>query len=249
MKSFPILAFLVCSLLPACTNSSEPRIDLPTSANQLVLVTSESWEAPTGTLRRFEREEGGSWHPVGPSLPVALGRSGLAWGRGLHPTETPDGDPVKREGDGKAPAGVFALGTAFGYAALPPDRLKLPYRQATGRDFFVDDPKAPAYNTWVRLEEGERAGGRWASAERMRRDDPLYEFGIVVRHNMSPPLPGAGSAIFLHVWQGPDQPTAGCTAMAREDLLGLMRWIDPEKRPVLIQLPASISLNFEPRHP
>ena len=34
------------------------------------------------------------------------------------------------------------------------------------------------------------------------------------------------SAIFLHVWKEPGAPTCGCTAMAREDLLELLRWLD-----------------------
>ena len=83
------------------------------SAGQMVLVTTADWDATTGTLRYYERD-GANWRQVGSGFDVTVGRSGTAWGIGLH-TARSDG-PVKREGDGKAPAGVFAIGTAFGYA-------------------------------------------------------------------------------------------------------------------------------------
>jgi hypothetical protein len=48
----------------------------------------------------------------------------------------------------------------------------------------------------------------------MLRQDGRYALGAVVAHNSTPPVPGAGSCIFLHVWESPVTPTAGCTAMA-----------------------------------
>jgi L,D-peptidoglycan transpeptidase YkuD (ErfK/YbiS/YcfS/YnhG family) len=63
-----------------------------------------------------------------------------------------------------------------------------------------------------------------------------YEFGIVVGHNMNPVRSGAGSCIFLHIWGGSLDPTSGCTAMSRENLLDIIYWLDSEKFPLLIQL-------------
>ena len=71
----------------------------------------------------------------------------------------------------------------------------------------------------------------------MRRDDALYEWGMVVNHNTGDVIPGRGSAIFLHVWSGRGKPTAGCTAMSREDLLRVMTWLRSDARPVLVQVP------------
>jgi L,D-peptidoglycan transpeptidase YkuD (ErfK/YbiS/YcfS/YnhG family) len=63
----------------------------------------------------------------------------------------------------------------------------------------------------------------------MRRDlahgDDLYKWGVVVRYNEGA-VPGDGSCIFLHVWRGPDSPTAGCTAMAEENLLSVLGWLE-----------------------
>lgn len=172
----------------------------------------------------------------------------MGWGRGLH-LDMEDGNPIKQEGDGRAPAGIFTLGTAFGYGADFAENPSLSYRQSTASDYFVDDPKSSHYNQWVRWPSGGRGENKsqgskapWVSAERMRRDDELYEFGVVVAHNMNPPQPGAGSAIFLHVWRGPAKPTAGCTAMEREELVRLLAWLDSSKHPVLLQFPRSIRL-------
>jgi hypothetical protein len=79
-------------------------------SRQMVVVTTPGWDATKGELRRFERNEGGAWHTVGAALPVVIGRTGAAWGTGLHEVPAGDGGPVKHEGDGRSPAGVFAIG-------------------------------------------------------------------------------------------------------------------------------------------
>jgi len=205
---------------------------LPKGTRQVVLVQSESWESQTGELQRFAKSHN-EWVAVGQSIPVMLGRTGLAWGRGLH-QETRDG-PRKKEGDGKAPAGVFEFGTAFGYAPQVPDQIRLPYRQATSADFYVDDAESAKYNQWITLSPGLTPA--WKSAESMKRDDGLYELGVVVRQNESPIVKGGGSAVFVHIWRGPGSPTAGCISMAKRDLIILMRWLDPARHPLLVQAP------------
>jgi len=86
---------------------------IPSTTTQLLLCLSTEWNAPSGHVQRFERAAFDAWQPVGDEIPVALGRSGMAWGRGLHP---PTGGLEKCEGDGRAPAGVFAITALFGYA-------------------------------------------------------------------------------------------------------------------------------------
>jgi D-alanyl-D-alanine dipeptidase len=73
----------------------------------------------------------------------------------------------------------------------------------------------------------------------MRRDDILYKWGVVVDHNPAA-IPGAGSCIFLHVWKNAASPTAGCTAMRESDLAGLIRWLDPARHPILVQMPRAV---------
>lgn len=162
-----------------------------------------------------------------------LGRNGYGWGRGLHGDGPPPGaeGPLKVEGDGKSPAGVFGIGTIYGYAAARPE-AQLPYEQASNALRCVDDPTSPHYN---RIVSKEDTAIDWSSAEQMRRDDELYILAIVLEHNTGPVEPGAGSCIFVHLWNGPDVGMSGCTAMAMSDLGELADWLEPDA--VLVALP------------
>ena len=231
---------LIALLLQACAGSPTEAVSalrLPSATSQVVLVTTSGWRAAAATLRRLERTPAG-WRVVGPAIPACVGRNGLGWGLGEH-VDGPG--PKKREGDGRGPAGVFQLGTAFGYSPSPPAGLRVPYRQATPRDYFVDAVGSPDYNQWRHIPAGQAndPGARWESAERMRRDDDLYALGMVVAHNPPPAVAGRGSAIFLHVWRGPGSPTSGCTSISRADLLQVLTWLRPDARPLLVQAPWS----------
>ena len=209
---------------------------IPPASTQLLLCIAADWDSPAGELQCFTHSADGNWQPDGQPRPVMLGRSGLAWGRGLHPLMAGTG---KQEGDGRAPAGVFAITALFGYApadAPLPRAARLPYHPARPGLKCVDDPASGHYNCIV---DAAGVPGDWASCEDMLRDDRRYELGAVVAHNMDPPLPGAGSCIFLHVWETPETPTSGCTAMALADMQEIARWLDAARAPVLVQLPES----------
>ncbi len=205
-------------------------------STQCVVVTTGDWESKGGTLRCLERSAtNGPWRSTGAAFPVVMGRNGLGWGRGLS---QPDGlaGPVKREGDGRSPAGIFLLSSAFGYApASQMTWARLPYVQCTATLRCVDDTNSVLYNTLV--DTSSIAHPNWQSAEEMRRPDDLYRLGIFVEHNTQPRVRGGGSCIFLHIWASPQTPTTGCTAMAAERLEQLLQWLRPEAKPVLVQLP------------
>lgn len=199
---------------------------VPPGTRQLLLAVAPAWDATGGELYRLAREDGG-WRAAGEALPVTFGRNGLAPSGAVAVC----GVPPKAEGDGRSPTGIHPLTLAFGSAPAPPRGCRMHYRRATPRCFWVDDPASPLYNRWVTLPEGEDPP--WASAEPMLRADGRYEWGVVVGYNTDPVVPGRGSAIFLHRWEAPGKPTAGCTAMAPEALLEIMRWLEPEARPAL----------------
>lgn len=210
---------------------------LPAKAEQAILVTAATWTSTTGSLQRYDKV-GGTWKKTAEPISVSLGKTGLAWGRGLH-REVESG-PQKQEGDGKAPAGIFELGTAFGYATEAPAGIRWPYRAMTERDYWVDDRESPSYNQLVTIpaDKPNEPGKFWKSFEKMKRDDQLYELGFLVQHNFPRVVKGKGSAIFFHVWRAPGAPTVGCTAMSRENLLEVLRWLDPGRHPLLVQAPA-----------
>jgi L,D-peptidoglycan transpeptidase YkuD (ErfK/YbiS/YcfS/YnhG family) len=161
----------------------------------------------------FEKGTSG-WGPVNGRIDGVAGPHGLA----------PRGE--KREGDGRTPSGVFSIKRGFGYFPL---ETKLPYIVLTPDLIWVDDPRSPEYNRLVSLDRVHPA-----SYETMRRKDDLYKYGVVIEYNTDPVVSGLGSAIFLHIWRDSDSPTAGCVAVSEENMLRILRWLDPAKAPVAV---------------
>jgi len=181
-------------------------------SEQLIFAINTDSSSFHVTIHTLEKKSG-AWHLVFPALEGSVGERGFA------------GIGEKREGDGKTPSGIFPLGTAFGYD--PSVVTKMPYRQATDDDFWVDDVNSEDYNKWVK---GKPNAASW---ERMKRDDDQYKYGVVIEYNMHPIVKGNGSAIFLHVWK-PGQSTAGCISMSEEMVLKILAWLDPVKKPLII---------------
>lgn len=211
------------------------QLSIPAKSSQAIAVTTPLFDSSGGTLTRWQKLKG-HFKQVGKTIPVRIGKAGLGQGRGLHSVRLMPQD--KREGDKRAPAGIFSLGTAFGRPSKRPDSGLWPYRAVTAQDFWVDEPSAPEYNSWQQLKPGVTPP--W-SAEALS----MYPLALVVNHNLPDPKPGAGSAIFLHPWKGPTVPTVGCTAMAPEDLIEILTWLDPKQTPVLVQLAGQIFLEKE----
>jgi D-alanyl-D-alanine dipeptidase len=199
------------------------------------VVLTENWASTTGSLHAFERGgTTGSWKERGPGIPVVVGKNGLGRSRGLVRVDF-KGAPAKQEGDDRAPAGIFRLSSAFGYAPAQSSAwIKLPYLVLSKQIEAIDDPNSRYYNRLV--DRSKIATIDWRSSEQMRRDDVLYKWGVVVDHNPAP-IPGAGSCIFLHIWKNSSAPTAGCTAMSESDLVRLLQWLDPAQQPILVQMP------------
>ena len=233
-RFFAILTFIgACGVL-----KSEPvtHDDPLSSSEQLIVVTTPEWAAIAGKLHRFQRDKvSATWRSAGQPFPVVVGRNGLVWGAGLC-SNPETSSPAKIEGDGKAPAGIFSLGDAFGL--VPPEEarwIKLPYLHLRAPIECVDDCNSVHYNTIVDREQIGEAD--WKSSEKMSQIREQYQLGIVVNHNIAPPKPGAGSCVFLHIWESAAKGTAGCTAMAPAHIEELLRWLDPAKTPRLVQLP------------
>ncbi len=245
-------SLLLCLLLvadgataPAQVAGAEP--DAFGQSTQMIVVTTSNWNAVEGRLQRYERATSHeTWRPIGQLISIVVGKNGLGWGIGLISTNDPKvrvaSDPVKKEGDGRAPAGVFALGTAFGYSPQPLQGLKMPYLNLVPSTECVDDVGSKYYN---RVVDRSAVAPDWNSSEQMRNAGESYRWGIVVDHNgtvakvnTKPPTPGGGSCIFLHIWQNSSEGTAGCTAMPQIELETLLTWLDPSRKPILVQLPA-----------
>ncbi|WP_374533200.1 L,D-transpeptidase [Phenylobacterium sp.] len=122
----------------------------------------------------------------------------------------------KREGDGRSPLGTWTIRRVlYRPDKGGPPQTRLPAKALERDDGWCDDPLDPAYNRAVKLPHP-------ASAEQMWRQDDLYDLVCVLAHNDDPPVPGRGSAIFMHLARPDGGPTEGCVALSREDLLDLL---------------------------
>lgn len=221
-----------------------PKVIPPYSQSlQAVVVTTDDWNAMKGEAQLFERKNAKSkWKTVGETFPVVIGKNGLAWGAGLHDLPSDTGRLLlKTEGDGKAPAGIFALTSTFG-SSEKPQFVKLPYTRLEEFTECVDDVNSTHYNKIV--DRAKVGIFDWKSSEKMLAVGEQYDLGIFIEHN-SERQAGGGSCIFLHIWKDADSPTVGCTAAARENIETVLTFLDAKKNPVLIQLPKDSYTQFQ----
>jgi L,D-peptidoglycan transpeptidase YkuD (ErfK/YbiS/YcfS/YnhG family) len=151
------------------------------------------------------------WLTVGPwRIPVTLGRGGIK--------------ADKREGDGATPAGRFRPVQVWWRADRGPrPRCILPLRRIGPQDGWCEDPADRRYNRPVQLKPG-------SAADRLWRQDHLYDLIVEIDHNTRPRVAGRGSAVFLHVARPDGGPTAGCVAMSEADLRRLLGQIGRNTR-------------------
>ncbi len=200
-------------------------------SQQLLTAIVPDWTATTAELQLWQRD-GAAWRAIGDAWPAVIGRTGAAWGVGIHGNGAPTGHtgPIKHEGDGKSPAGIFALNGLYGYATTPPAGTQLAYAPVTDSWRCVDDPASAHYD---QILDQHSVTVDWKSAEQMRRPDVLYTWVVDIGHNPAH-TPGDGSCIFLHVWTGADGSTVGCTAMDEGRLAKLVAQLEPSASYVLL---------------
>jgi len=174
---------------PPTTAPAPAYVSLPVpaaevgSSGQVMTVVAPAYGDTVATFTAYQRTSGG-WQVAWGPWQADVGESGVA----------PPGE--KQEGDGRTPSGSY--GFSFFFEDLQnPGGFTFPVRQATSSDYLDDDPSSPSYNQWVdESTQGVAAAG--ANPEPMY-DTPAYDYGAVIDYNTDPVVPGAGSAIFLHV--------------------------------------------------
>lgn len=204
--------FLIYLCVPINKSSADPcRVahlqNIPNFSSQVILVNHiKSFEAEVTVCKKQDHTWKQAWGP----FPAVVGKRGIA----------PVGE--KKEGDMRTPAGLYPVGDAFGSEPLA---LKMDFKYITADDKFIDDVSHSGYNTWVKGNTNAK------SYESMLID--VYRIGAVVNYNMNPVIPGAGSAIFIHLWRSIHSGTHGCIAMEESHLLKLLHWLDKEKHPYI----------------
>ena len=193
------------------------------SSQQILLVVADDFNSSKAMLSCLEDKK-----IVCKDISVNLGKNGLGWGIGIQNIPHTKGEPLKFEGDKRAPAGIFKLTDTFGYEQKIDTAL--PYLYADKNLICVDDSNSPFYNQII------EANGNEKSFEHMKRDDDQYHYGIVIAHNPYA-VQKRGSCIFMHIQRSTNHPTVGCTSMKKKDLIKIIKWLDKYKNPILIQVP------------
>jgi L,D-peptidoglycan transpeptidase YkuD (ErfK/YbiS/YcfS/YnhG family) len=207
---------------------------VPVNCSQLIVAAAADWNSMRGNLQRFERVKD-DWTAVSAPIPVLFGKHGLAWGNGLAGQD--ESGLHKKERDGRAPAGIFAIGEVFGYEPKLPGSGDYPYHQVTEADVWSDDPRSPNYNRHIVIDP-ENPPDNYTH-EKMRSGDFAYHWLVEIRHNSDPPVPGAGSAIFFHIRRGVNRATTGCTTMAQPELVKMITWLRAALHPYYVLLPVA----------
>jgi L,D-peptidoglycan transpeptidase YkuD (ErfK/YbiS/YcfS/YnhG family) len=173
------------------------------------VAVSRLAEAAQRAHENLECRAGRLWWSGG-SARAAIGRAGIR--------------SSKREGDGATPAGTYPLVCVlYRRDRIAPPTSHRPVRPLAQHDGWVDEPSDANYNRLVELPYPARA-------EQMWREDNLYDALVVIGYNMEPVIPGAGSAIFLHIATPEFAATAGCVAVDREVLLNVIALLGPGSR-------------------
>lgn len=185
---------------------------------QLILVSAQPADGVTTLTVCYERAADGAFLPVAglDRLQGFVGKNGI-----MHD---------RRRDSNSSPAGLWAIGTAFGNEA-PPENLKLPWRQVTPNSDWVCDENSPYFNTWQERDDPELLP--WSDDVEHLEDYPTqYAWACVIEFNRPPDVvPDRGCAIFLHCAK---TSTGGCVGLRREDMYSVLQWLDPEKKPYIL---------------
>ena len=214
---FVLALALLPLLVPTAAHAGPPpsRLKNLYDSRQVIVVTNTSWSSTYATLETFEKRADGSWRRVHGPWTARLGRNGF-------------GSP-KREGDGQTPVGTYRAVAMFGVNASP--GVRFTWHRMDRYDVWVDDSNSAYYN----LHKRRPANGRWTSAESLYQPTP-YAYAAVIGYNMAR-TPGKGSAIFFHVGTG--GATAGCVSLPASQVVAVLRWLDPAKKPRFVLGPES----------
>lgn len=180
----------------------------PADSSQLITVSTAGPSATSGTLSAWDRSADGGWTRVFGPVMAWVGE------RGVGQTS---------EGAQRTPVGTYPLTEAFGRQPHP--GTAMPYFTSDRLDWWDENPASPTYNTHVRQSPGP--GG---ASENLYTSGPVYDYAVNIGYNLQR-VPGAGSAFFLHVTDG--TPTAGCVSIDRTTLVGILRWLDPDRHPTI----------------
>jgi L,D-peptidoglycan transpeptidase YkuD (ErfK/YbiS/YcfS/YnhG family) len=202
---------VAAALAAACP--SYPSV--PPATTQLITVSATRLHTTSATLRTWRRD-GSCWSPVAGPYTARVGWNGLRVNR--------------HEGDGTTPIGTFPILRRM-YGNEPNPGVSFGYTRLRCGDWWVEDPRSAAYNTFRRIGCGVKPPFKVTTPD-MSKSPRAYAYLAVIGFNTSPVVPGRGSGIFLHVEV--HSSTNGCVSLPRAQLLSVLRWLTPAAAPHIV---------------
>ncbi|MBN1684971.1 MAG: L,D-transpeptidase family protein [Gammaproteobacteria bacterium] len=211
------------------------HINVISNAQQMLWVTPRNFDDFHADLQFYEKDTKGRWQKHGETIPVIVGKNGVAWDENQADFYHRSSVNYKKEGDFKTPLGIYHIEKIFGFAkhSFNPN---MPYLSLTTHTEGVDDITSKYYNQIVDARFIQNKD--WKSSEKMR-EISLYQWGAVIDYNVLH-IRGNGSNIFIHIWKDKKSPTAGCIAMSELNLEKILSRLDQAKHPVIVILPSKV---------
>ena len=218
-----LLAPLAAAALAAtCSPNVANDLRVQPRGTQLITVEAATTRTTYTSLRTW-RKTNGCWTSAAGPFRARVGWNGIRQNR--------------REGDGTTPVGTFPIGRTM-YGNSPNPGVRYSYVRLRCGDWWVEDPRSPAYNTFQRVGCNRKPPFRVTTPD-MSKDRRAYAHLAVIDFNMRPTIPGRGSGIFLHAQTG--GPTNGCISLAYPHLVRVLRWLRPAAEPhIAIGTPAHL---------
>ncbi len=202
---------------PPRENNSIPNIKTsPGSSQQVVVVLADSYGTEYAKYYAYEKVNG-NWNEFSSGSAVI----GL---RGFNKN--------KREGDLATPVGKYSFPFMFGRKPNP--GVNFTYRKVNTNDYWVSSNNLSEYNVWKHYD-GSDAKERLQNYEKLW-EQPLYDYAALIDYNYynGSKVMNKGSGIFLHIAPYGGRGTEGCIGLKTDNLLKVMKWLNPSKKPVII---------------
>ncbi|HET9689578.1 MAG TPA: L,D-transpeptidase family protein [Acidimicrobiales bacterium] len=194
---------------------------------QALVVDAPTTGSTTATLTAYA-DDGQGWHQV--LGPIAAYDGYAGWEPG----------PTRREGDGSSPEGAFPVETDRFYGnAADPGGLHVPYQHLVPGDYWDENPSSSTYNTFQATSDTNCGSNPFGGdTECLWQETAPYPYFADIGFNPAPTSNPVGAGIFLHASTG--GPTAGCISVPVDDLLTILRWLDPAAHPEVVMAPDAV---------
>ena len=125
----------------------------------------------------------------------------------------------KIEGDNITPKGTFKIIKIY-YRSDRIKKIKSKFKliKIKKNIAWCDDPQSRNYNQLIKLPSKY-------SYENLFKKNNIYDLILVLNFNINPIIKNRGSAVFIHVAKRNYNPTGGCIALKKKDLIHLLKLI------------------------